>query len=348
MSSAGNSGKVAAVLFGVLGSLAVAAVTAAVAVAEQHQQQQKPTTTKPAKKRQPRKKQSFLSITPRGEYWWQLSNAEEWLLLPSTLLSHEDSMAKWQSLAAHDNANVSFASAYENVVEALVQSNRIKQEDKLQILRDIPRTFPDEEYFSDRDVQDSMERVLICVCMEYPQVGYVQSMNFLCSYLFLHCKSEDACFALFRVLMQNPEMQMQEMYRPGLPMLFRALQAFEILLDKHCSRAMQHMRKVNMELMMFAQTWFMTLFTYSMDWQVCVPVWDSFFQRGWEAVLRVAVFLVKQYEDEICAADFDEIAELMREACGNATLDLADKADMLKFDSDDLEICKRVAHKDML
>ncbi|KAH9258623.1 hypothetical protein BASA81_003125 [Batrachochytrium salamandrivorans] len=254
-------------------------------------------------------------------------------------------MLAWEAKTSHEPVGLSFASGFENVVETLVLSNQCPQQDRDQILRDIPRTFPNDEYFGNRDVQDTIERVLIAVCLEYPHVGYVQSMNFLCSFLFLHCKSEDACFAMFRVLMEGKGTQMQQMYAPGLPMLFRALGAFEILLDKHAARAMDRMREVKLEVMMFAQTWFMTLFTYAMDWQVCGPVWDMFLQRGWEAMLRAAVVLVKQWEAEIVCGDFESIGELMRQACANAPSDLVERADLLKFDSSDLDVCLQVAEE---
>jgi len=320
-----------AVVFGLAGSaLAVASI-----VANNYLEEQRQSKTKEGVVIAPKRKQTFSSIQPRGLHWWSVSADFEGANdMPRVLqISHEDEKY-WESLPVHSPEGDPFA-LHENFVEALVHSKRCNASNLEQIMRDIPRTFPDEDYFKDTDVQDTMRRVLMAVCVEYPDIGYVQSMNFLAGFLFLHTKTEDGCFALFRRLMSHPRMRMEEMYKPGLPLLFRALNALSVLTEKYAPRCAEKFKEVGLDYIMFAQTWFMTLFTYSMDWANVGPIWDVFFERGWEGPLRIALFFIRENSSKILSGDFDTISAIFREASVNAPFDVCARSLMLPFDDND-------------
>ena len=90
------------------------------------------------------------------------------------------------------------------------------------------------------------------------------------------CTIADACFALFRRLMSHPKLRMEDMFKPGLPLLLKTFTALRKLTQRHAQQCYQKFEELGIEYAMFAQTWFMTLFTYSMDWGTCGPVWDVF------------------------------------------------------------------------
>jgi len=323
----------------VLGLVGSAVAVASLVLEKSHEAEKK------SKQRSsPRQPQTFSSIQPRGLHWWHVSKdfpgADD---MPRVLqVSTEDELA-WEKLQVHLSPDDPFAH-HENFVEALVNSKRCNLTNLEQIMRDIPRTFPDEEYFKDTDVQDTMRRVLMAVCVEYPEIGYVQSMNFLVGFLFLHSKTEDACFALFRRIMSHPRMRMQEMYKPGLPLLFKVLDALRKLTERHAPRCHAKFQELGLEYIMFSQTWFMTLFTYSMDWSKVGPIWDVFFEKGWEGPLRVALYMIRENASTITKADgdFDSVSAVLREACDNAPFDVCARSMLLSFDQQDRDIIASV------
>lgn len=57
------------------------------------------------------------------------------------------------------------------------------------VFRDLNRTFPNEPYFDQNAYgligQATLERILGRIAGKYPEMGYCQSMNFICGFLLL-------------------------------------------------------------------------------------------------------------------------------------------------------------------
>lgn len=191
-------------------------------------------------------------------------------------------------------------------VDDIVRANACSRETIEQIERDIPRTFPHNEYFGDAQVQASMRRVLIAVSAEYPEIAYVQSMNFLAGFLLLHCKTEDATFALLRHMMSSPTLRLREMYSPGLPLLFLLARALGVLTELRFPDLARHLRAVDLaEPLLWCQTSLMTLFTFTMDYEVCEAAMEAFLLRGWPGVVRVLLKVLDLTRERLSSADFE-------------------------------------------
>ena len=182
-----------------------------------------------------------------------------------------------------------------------------------------------------------MRRILTAVALEHPDVGYVQSMNFLAAFLLLHAKTEDAAFCLFRRLMSHPRLALRKVYAPGLPLLVALAEALERLLDKHAPAAMRHLRSLRIDALLFAQNWIMCVFTFSMPFDIATSVWESFFEHGWATVLQVAVQLVRGCEPHLLRCDFEGAFALLRDAAALAPPDVLERAEAgdVKFDEED-------------
>lgn len=48
--------------------------------------------------------------------------------------------------------------------------------------------------------------------------------------------------------------------------------------------------------MLFAQKWFLTLFTYNVAFSKVIRILDIFFNEGWKVIFRVSIFLLKNSE----------------------------------------------------
>jgi len=57
------------------------------------------------------------------------------------------------------------------------------------IAQDIPRTFPDHSLLCSDRGRDILNRVLLAYSLHNPQIGYCQSMNFICAFLLLHMEA---------------------------------------------------------------------------------------------------------------------------------------------------------------
>jgi hypothetical protein len=265
-----------------------------------------------------KKKRTYQITEPRGITWEQISRDwDDWEKLPTSF--DEETQKLWSTLPVHSKPEDPFHK-YENYVEAIIRCKKLPNTQIEQIIRDAPRTFPDDSFFADTDVQDSLCRVLTAIALEYPKVGYTQGMNFIGAFLLLHAKTEDGAFCLFSRLMNHPRLKMEAVYRQGLPLLMSLIQALDRLLARHAPAESARLKSLGVDSLLFAQNWIMTLFTYSMDWQTVSFIWDEFFKYGWIEILRVCVYLVRSQSNKIMSSglDFEQAFILMRNATEDA------------------------------
>ncbi len=71
-------------------------------------------------------------------------------------------------------------------------------------------------------------------------------------------------------------------------------------------------RENGIEVELFANKWFLTLFTMQFPLDFVVRVWDHFLCNGWITVYNVALALLTQMEDELLQMkSFDSIMALI-------------------------------------
>lgn len=83
-----------------------------------------------------------------------------------------------------------------------------------------------------------MENVLTAYSKYDSQVGYVQGMNFVVGALLYHC-SEEVAFWLFVALVED--LEIRDVYLPGLPGLYRHTRAIESLISLNFSAVANHL-----------------------------------------------------------------------------------------------------------
>jgi hypothetical protein len=70
-----------------------------------------------------------------------------------------------------------------------------------------------------------------------PEIGYVQGMNFIVGSLLFHC-DEVLAFWLFVSLIEDFELR--EVFKPGLPGLYKHCQVFGFLMMEHLPELFSH------------------------------------------------------------------------------------------------------------
>jgi hypothetical protein len=185
-----------------------------------------------------------------------------------------------------------------------------------EILRDITRTFPDNEFFRAQG-QDMLANVLRAVSVFSPAVSYCQGMNYVAASLLLEAStslhdsrrsltlkkrfsshedeeisSEIRAFSLLCGFIEN--LDMRELWRPGVPQLKLRIFQFDRLLNRLNPSLWAHFRQIGVTPDFFASQWFLTLLSYNLRFQDLERVWDVLLTDGWKTVFRVGIAVLSR------------------------------------------------------
>lgn len=83
-----------------------------------------------------------------------------------------------------------------------------------------------------------MQNVLTAYSKYDTHVGYVQGMNFVVGALLYHC-SEEIAFWLFVAMVED--LEIRDVYLPGLPGLYRHTRAIEKLISRNFPSVAAHL-----------------------------------------------------------------------------------------------------------
>lgn len=255
------------------------------------------------------------NLTPQGRVWYELSSK-------TSLLDK--------------NADLSFA----------FDSN-IRLDDILerQIQLDIPRTYPDLDYFQDESVKCSFENILRATAITCPEVGYVQGMNFLIAYLMLHCKTDRDTHRLSLELLTNPKYLLRGLFEEGLPALRLLSGTLKEILEKQDNELYLHLENLGFDEYFFSFQWISTIFAYSMPLDALQLVWDLFFEKGWHGFFAISVVLISDRRSELLKADFDEACAVIKRSTRIPRQDFHIRASDLVFPKELQELITEVIAK---
>ncbi|CAG9559631.1 unnamed protein product [Danaus chrysippus] len=135
---------------------------------------------------------------------------------------------------------------------------------KALILQDVVRTFPDEAYFRDKDVQDMMVRVLFFWARAHVRPGYRQGMHEILApaLLELHCDRMNA-----------PQHNQNEVVR----YLDRVREDFLVKLDPELA---EHLAECNISMELFGIRWLRLLFGREFPRGDVPDLWGFIFSDG--------------------------------------------------------------------
>ncbi|KAK7497018.1 hypothetical protein BaRGS_00011754 [Batillaria attramentaria] len=164
------------------------------------------------------------------------------------------------------------------------------------IRRDIARTFPDHDFFKEKDGfgQESLFNVMKAYSLHDREVGYCQGSGFIVGLLLMQMPEEDA-FAVLVRLMQ--EYRLRELFKPSMELL-PTLQV--------------HFHTQNFDTSMYASSWFLTLFTTSLPLSLARRIMDIFISEGMEMVFRVAVGILQTCQEDLLALDMEGLLKYLQ------------------------------------
>ncbi|KAJ3749834.1 rab-GTPase-TBC domain-containing protein [Lentinula raphanica] len=179
------------------------------------------------------------------------------------------------------------------------------------ILRDLGRTFPHHEFFTDGQGigQENLYNVLKAYSIYDPQVGYCQGLPFVVAILLLNESGmpDEEAFSLLVRLMQVYDLRGH--FLPEMPKLQLRLVSdiFDRLIEELLPVLHVHFLREGIKSSMFCSQWFLTMFSYRFPLDIVFRIYDNCLASGIEAMFGFSIALLRKNEDLLLNLKFDEI-----------------------------------------
>ncbi|KAJ0399270.1 hypothetical protein P43SY_001854 [Pythium insidiosum] len=200
------------------------------------------------------------------------------------------------------------AAPYETYAALLPRLPLLSKRDVLEIEKDLPRTFPQDNAAAVDDPserrrlarqQHELRRVLQAYCLRNPTIGYCQSMNFLGAVLLQHLEEEEAFWVLVAML----EDLLPQFHSHSMLGSRAELRVFTDLVHQKLPTLAQHLQALGVDLAPVTPKWFLCLFLNTLPLTTVLRIWDVFFCEGSHVLVRVGLTLLKLREPEILGCD---------------------------------------------
>lgn len=73
-----------------------------------------------------------------------------------------------------------------------------------------------------------------------------------------------------------------------------------------------YLRKVDIEVMYFASSWFITLFAEQLPLSTVNRLWNMLLLKGWKVLIKMALAILFSYKKEIMEKQKDTLASYLR------------------------------------
>jgi hypothetical protein len=220
----------------------------------------------------------------RGHVWWACSGAAE----------------KLQAAAPEEQY-----SALLPRIEALTGTSIGND-----IEKDLMRTFPERINAGNTSTVDALRRCLRCYALRNPEVGYCQSMNYICALLLFHMTEEQA-FWVFACVIED--ILPNNYYTPSLIGGRVDQQVFQSCIAWKLPKLFSVFKSTNTLLEPIICPWFLCLYINVLPLSVVCRVWDCMFWEGSVVLFRIGLTLMKSKSKYIIEAnDFVAIYTILK------------------------------------
>jgi len=222
------------------------------------------------------------------------------------------------------------AKVYEmtNVCEGLYErlcEQDICEEIVEQIEKDIPRTYPGCPMFSHPPntpllpIHSSLRRMLHAYAAMDHHVGYVQGISFIAGIPLMLMDEESAFWTLVHI-MQKLEIRQYFLPRTptsrSFPRLHESNAIFEKILQRELPELVAHLKAADIEISVFCNQWFLTLFSYNLEIETTQRLWDFVMDHGHDFLFAFALAVMSWHASSMlaCGAD-DKLLQCVASAC---------------------------------
>ena len=220
----------------------------------------------------------------RGHVWWACSGASE------------------KMAAATSDEQYSTLLSRINELDGTHIGNDIE--------KDLLRTFPERINTGNTRTVDSLRRCLRCYALRNTEVGYCQSMNYICALLLFHMTEEQA-FWVFSCILED--ILPNNYYTPSLIGGRVDQQVFQSCIAWKLPRLYSVFKNTNTLLEPIICPWFLCLYINVLPLSVVCRVWDCMFWEGSGVLFRIGLTLMKSKSKYIIEAnDFIAIYSILK------------------------------------
>ncbi|KAI3799763.1 hypothetical protein L1987_35073 [Smallanthus sonchifolius] len=202
----------------------------------------------------------------------------------------------YQNLLLRDSKNDNSVDHQKSEVDEannnpITDSVYVPEKWKLQIEKDLPRTFPGHPAL-DEGGRNALRRLLTAYACHNPSVGYCQAMNFFAVLLLLLMPEENAFWALLGILDDYFEgYYSEEMIESQVDQL-----VLEELARERFPKLVNHLDYLGVQIAWVSGPWFLSIFMNMLPWESVLRVWDVLLFQGNRVMLfRTALALMELY-----------------------------------------------------
>eukprot|EP01112_Ceratiomyxa_fruticulosa_P019910 TRINITY_DN6631_c0_g1_i1.p1 TRINITY_DN6631_c0_g1~~TRINITY_DN6631_c0_g1_i1.p1 ORF type:complete len:776 (-),score=131.97 TRINITY_DN6631_c0_g1_i1:51-2378(-) len=181
-----------------------------------------------------------------------------------------------------------------------------------EIDQDLERTFPNHSLLRDETKKAKLQRVLGAFAVRNPTIGYCQSMNNLCFFLFLVFGDDEE--KVFWVLVAIIEEWFPEYYTRNMIGSQVDQRVFSELIEESLVDLSTHLKSLGVLVPLITIEWFLCLYTTTLTAETALIVWDNFLFHGAHVVLEVGLALMYLYRNDLanCTCMADVVMEIER------------------------------------
>ncbi|OQV13540.1 Ecotropic viral integration site 5-like protein [Hypsibius exemplaris] len=179
------------------------------------------------------------------------------------------------------------------------------------IARDIARTYPNHEYFKEKDGlgQGGLYNVMKAYSLYDREVGYCQGSAFIVG-LLLTIMNEEETFCVLVKLMS--EYRLRELFKPNMTELGLCMYQLECLVQEMIPDLYVHFQSQSFHTSTYASSWFLTLFSTNLPMEQARRVMDVFISEGMDAVFRVAIAILQHFRAHLLQHDMEGMLKCLQ------------------------------------
>ncbi|XP_065363590.1 ecotropic viral integration site 5 ortholog isoform X2 [Calliphora vicina] len=207
----------------------------------------------------------------------------------------------WQQLCGANDAD---KKQYAEYIKATSACEKV-------IRRDIARTYPEVDFFKEKDGpgQEALFNVIKAYSLHDREVGYCQGSGFIVGLLLMQMPEEEAFAVLVQIMQQH---RMRDMFKPSMSELGLCMYQLESLVLEQIPEMHIHFQQQGFQTTMYASSWFLTLYTTSLNLNISSRIMDVFLSEGMEFIFKVALGLLLLGKDTLLSLDMEAMLKFFQ------------------------------------
>ncbi|XP_032587948.1 ecotropic viral integration site 5 ortholog isoform X4 [Drosophila mojavensis] len=179
------------------------------------------------------------------------------------------------------------------------------------IRRDIARTYPEVDFFKEKDGpgQEALFNVIKAYSLHDREVGYCQGSGFIVGLLLMQMPEEEAFAVLVQIMQQH---RMRHMFKPSMSELGLCMYQLENLVQEQIPDMHLHFQQQGFQTTMYASSWFLTLYTTTLNVNLSCRIMDVFLSEGMEFIFKVALALLLTGKESLLSLDMEAMLKFFQ------------------------------------